>query len=114
MFRHGPKTAAGRNSSAPTSKMVPNSTKPNVTVSVRNVPTVNGSRLLRRQAAGQRHRGDDRDETAEEHHQSGRDVPVRTVQGRRRRRCAARSLKPQVSPSPSNPEPLLADAELNS
>ena len=42
----GPSTAAGMNSSAPTSKIVPSSTKPNVSVSVRSVPAVNGVGFL--------------------------------------------------------------------
>ena len=42
----GPSTAAGRNNKAPTSRMVPSSTNPNVIVSVRRVPAVNGVGFL--------------------------------------------------------------------
>ena len=42
MFGHRPSAATGRNISAPTSRIVPSSTQPNVIVSVRSVPEVNG------------------------------------------------------------------------
>src|SRR5207248_10946007 len=42
----GPSAAAGRNNSAPTRTIVPRSTNPNVTVSVRMVPVVNGVGFL--------------------------------------------------------------------
>ena len=38
----GPSTRAGRNVSAPTTKMVPSQKAPNFNVSVRNVPAVAG------------------------------------------------------------------------
>ena len=81
----GPSTAAGRNNRAPTSRIVPSRTKPNVTRVGAHGADGERRRLFGRQAAGQGDRGDDRDEAAEEHHQAGGDVPVGACRRRRRR-----------------------------
>src|SRR5205814_9387225 len=109
----GPSAATGRNISAPTSSTVPSSTHPNVTVSVRSVPEVNGvgffpARLAANAIGAMIGMNRPRSITS----------PVATSQ------CGAngaggdgflsRSANPYVSPSPSNPDPLLALDEVNS
>ena len=74
---------------------------------------MNGVGFFARQAARQRQRGDDRDEPAQQHHQAVA-MSQNGLYRRRRIGFCFGSLKPQVSPRPSKPEPLLADAELNS
>src|SRR5262249_49656875 len=109
----GPSTAAGRNSSAPTRTIVPSSTKANVSVSVRLVPVVDGvgffAARLPASASGA---------------MIGTNRQINMTSPQAMSQCGAygaggdgfafESLKPQVSPSPSNPEPLFALAEVNS
>src|SRR5437773_2293431 len=108
----GPSTAAGRNSSAPTRRMVPSSTKPNVTVSVRIVPDVKGVGFLAARlpaiASGA---------------MIGTKRLISITRPQAMSQCGAYGaggdglssgvLNPHVSASPSKPEPLLADADVN-
>ena len=64
--------------------MTPRRTKPNVIVSVRNVPTVDGRGLLRRQACREGDRRDDRHEAADQHDQARGNVQRNTGGGGRR------------------------------
>src|SRR5207253_3003304 len=106
------RTATGINSSAPTSRIVPSSTKANVNVSVRSVPAVKGVGFFAAKLAA-----------SETGAMIGMNRPSSMISPQAISQCGANgaggdglafgSLNPQVSPSPSKPEPLLADAELN-
>src|SRR5262249_17571351 len=109
----GPSTAAGRNNKAPMSRIAPRSTKPNVIVSVRRVPTVKGVNFLRaklRAIAIGAMIGMKRPRSITQPHQMSHWMLV----GAGGLGLSSGLLKPNVSPSPSNPEPLLADADVNS
>src|SRR5947208_1147708 len=86
----GPSTTAGRNDRAPTRSTVPRSIPANVRSSVRRVPLVWGTRFLAARdpaiASGR---------TIAGNRPSSRTTPVATFQAG------------VLSPSPSNPEPLL-------
>ena len=58
---------------------MPNNTHPNVKLSVRIVSDRKGSRLLRRQPRRQSQGGNDRNESADQHHQARRNVPMRGI-----------------------------------
>src|SRR5690349_17344827 len=109
----GPSTAAGRNSNAPSSRMLPSSTNPKVTVSVRMVPDVKGVGFLRAKPAARAMGA-----------MIGTKRLISITRPQAMSHCglsgaggdglSSALLKPQVSPSPSNPEPLLAEADENS
>src|SRR5262249_3608461 len=109
----GPSTAAGRNSSAPTSSTVPSSTKANVSVSVRMVPDVKGVGFLAARLPASASGA-----TIGMKRPSSMTRPVAMSQyglyGDGGVRLSSGRLSPQVSPSPSKPEPLLAEDEENS
>ena len=65
----------------------PTGRKPNVIVSVRNVPTVMGVGFLAARLAAKAIGSDDRHEAANQHHQAARDVPSAGCRGGRRRGC---------------------------
>ena len=93
----GPRIATGMNSSAPTIKTVPSSTTPKRKVSVRNVPADSGvARFAANEPA----------------------MASGAMIGMNRAKSITRPVAifhgTVLSPSPSNPDPLLAAAELYS
>src|ERR1039457_1521743 len=105
----GPSAATGRNSRAPIITIVPSKRKPKVGVSSRMVPSPNGDAVLAPMPAAR---------AIGAMIGMNRLIAMTMVVAMSHARLVGAGLglllKPQVSPRPSKPEPLFADAEENS
>src|SRR5580692_8096680 len=104
----GPRAAAGKNKRAPIMIIVPRSNTPNVAVSSRRVPKPNGDDFLPPRLAASAIGA-----TIGKYRLKSITKPVAISHGGNSGDGLGLLIKPPVVPSPSNAEPLLADAEEN-